>query len=193
MMLTNVCLYPTTSFWPLTLLLCQTYTSSPQYRSCGRWLSSRWWAVCPFTSSSTYADASPRPATPSWQLKDWEEPPATFTAGKQIGAPVFIQQSLRLDQRITHGFIPFNLFGNVPLWHVTDGHFCQGQVVYWEGEFELKSSVYLLHVFAAKTSWWFLCVEKHLHWNVDWVSLTDLFIVSCRLRIVNINMSWIKM
>lgn len=52
----------------------QTCTSSPRCRSCGRWLPSRWWVACLFTSSSTYADASRRPATPSLRRKSWEEP-----------------------------------------------------------------------------------------------------------------------
>lgn len=48
----------------------QTYTSSPRYRSCGRWPPSRWWAACPFTSSSTCGDASLPPVTPSWPHKN---------------------------------------------------------------------------------------------------------------------------
>lgn len=69
MMLVNVCLYPPTAAWPLTLYLCQIFTSSPPCRSCGKWLSSRWWAACLCTSSSTCADASLPPITPSWPLK----------------------------------------------------------------------------------------------------------------------------
>lgn len=191
MMLRNVCLSPTTSFWPLTLRLRQTYTSSPQYRSCGRWLSSRWWAVCPCTSSSTYADASPRPATPSWPLKDWEEPPASFTVGKQKGVPVFIQPSLRLHQRIKHGFIPFNLSWKVRLGNVKDGQFSQGQAVYWEGEFVLKSSVTCYTCLMQRLTDDFSMRRTTV---VNWGSSSfNRLIYCCPLRIMNIQMSWAEM
>lgn len=74
MMVGHVCLYPITTILPLPLFLCQIFISSPPYRSCGKWLSSRWWAVCPCTSSSTCADASLHPITPSWPLKPRSPP-----------------------------------------------------------------------------------------------------------------------
>lgn len=55
----------------------QTCTSSPRCRSCGRSPSSHWWAACLFTSSSTCADVSRHPATPSLPRKYGEETAAT--------------------------------------------------------------------------------------------------------------------
>lgn len=57
--------------WPPPLLLWQTFTSSPPCRSCGRWPPSRWSAACRSTSSSTCADASLHPTTPSWRPNRW--------------------------------------------------------------------------------------------------------------------------
>lgn len=156
-MLCNACLCPATSFWPSTLRPCQTCTSSPRCRSYGRWPSSRWWAACPFTSSSTCADVSPRPATPSWPLKYWEEPPASFTVGKRKDVLAFILRSLRLHQRVKHGFIPFYfvLKSKCVRRTIKSGTGCLQR-----GRVCVRSSV-ILHVFDAKTYWSFLYMENN--------------------------------
>lgn len=157
MMLCNACLCPATSFWSSTLRPCQTCTSSPRCRSYGRWPSSRWWAACPFTSSSTCADVSPRPATPSWPLKYWEEPPASFTVGKQKRCPGLHPAESALTPESQTWIHPryFVLKRKCVRRTIVSGPGCllRGRVC-------VKSSV-ILHVFDAKTYWSFLYMENN--------------------------------
>lgn len=132
-------LFPQTSSWYLTLRPCQTFTSSPRCRSCGRWRPSRWWAVFPFTSSSTCEDASARPTTPSWPLKDWDEPVAAFKNRRvSLSSSSWACASTRESNPDSSPLICSEKF-RLEMWK--DGRLCQGQSVYWEGELVWWSSV----------------------------------------------------
>lgn len=81
---------------------------------------------------------------------------------KQKGVPVFIQLSLRFDQRIKPGFIPFNLFWKVPLGNVKGRTVMSGTECLLRGRAGVMKQRHLLHVFDAKTIWWFLSAEPEL-------------------------------
>ena len=155
----NVCLFPQNSFWYLTLP-CQTFTSSPRCRSCGRWRPSRWWAVCHFTSSSTCEDASARPTTPSWPLKDWDEPVASF---KTEGCPCLhpADPALRPENQ-TPDSSPLICFWKVLLGNVKRRTVMSGTECLLRGRAGVMKQRHLLHVFDAKTIWWFLSAEAEL-------------------------------